>query len=78
MIKLKFNIQDSRKVRKFLAMYYEWGQDSKSLYIKITIEKYVQILLDKYEKFTGSDLKLQKLASAPVMTLIKSELEEPK
>ena len=57
---------------------FELGQDSKTLYTKITIEKYVQILLDKYEKFTGSDLKLQKLASAPVMTLIKSKLEEPK
>ena len=57
---------------------FEWGQDSKTLYTKISIEKYVQFVLDKYEKFTGSDLKLQKSASAPVMTLIKSKLEEPK
>ena len=29
MIKLKFNIQEYGKVRKFLGVYYEWGHDSK-------------------------------------------------
>ena len=28
-INLNFNIQDYRKVKKFLRVYYEWGRDAK-------------------------------------------------
>ena len=29
LIKLEFNIQDSKKVKKFLRAYYEWVHDEK-------------------------------------------------
>ena len=40
-IKKQFNIHDSRKVKKFVKVYYEWGRDAKYTYEKLTMEKYV-------------------------------------
>ena len=37
MINLKFNIQESGKVKKFLGVYYKWGHDAKGTYAKITM-----------------------------------------
>ena len=37
MINLKFNIQESGKLKKFLEVYYEWVRDTKVLYAKMTI-----------------------------------------
>ena len=59
-IKLKFNIQDSRKSKKFFGVYYEWGREAKGQYAKITTEKDVKKLAEGYEKYTGSDAKVQK------------------
>ena len=28
MVKLKFNTQESNKVKNFLGVYYEWGHDA--------------------------------------------------
>lgn len=39
MIKLKFNIQESRKTKDFLGVYYKWGHDTKGSYEKMTIDK---------------------------------------
>ena len=39
MIKLKFNIQESRKTKDFLGVYYKWGHDTKGSYGKMTIDK---------------------------------------
>ena len=36
-IKEKINISDSRKVKKFLGVYYEWGHDEKGTYAKTTM-----------------------------------------
>ena len=38
-IKEKFNISESRKVKKFLGVYYKCGHDAKGTYAKMTIEK---------------------------------------
>ena len=75
MIKLKFNIQDSGKVRKFIGVYYEWGRDAKGPYAKITMEKDVNKLLEIFEKFIGGDVKVQKTPGELGTTLIKSELQ---
>ena len=48
MIKQKFNIQESGKVKKFLGMYCEWGRDAKFSYEKMTMEKDVNILVEVY------------------------------
>ena len=74
MIRLKFNIQESSKVRSFLGVYYEWVHDAKGPYTQVNMEKYVNKLVYIYEKLTGSDLKVQKTPGAPGTTLINSEL----
>ena len=72
MINLKFNIQESGKVKKFLGVYYEWVRDTKFLSEKMTMEKDVK----NWQKYTGSDVKAQKNPGDPGTTLSKSELEE--
>ena len=59
-------------MRKFLGVYYEWGHDAKGPYAKVTTEKYVNKLVDGYEKFIGSDLKVHKILGYPGMTLNKN------
>ena len=59
-------------MRKFLGVYYEWGHDSKGPYAKVTTEKYVNKLVDGYEKFIGSGLKVRKILGDPGMTLNKN------
>ena len=78
MIKLKFKIKESRKVRKFLGVYYEWGRDSEGTYTKLTMEKDVNKLVDGFENFTGSDLMVHKTPGDTGTTLSKSDIEEPK
>ena len=46
-------------MKKFLGFYYEWGRDTKGPYAKMTMDKYVNKLVDGYETFTGSDVKFQ-------------------
>ena len=41
------------------------------------MEKDVNNPIEGYNKYTGSDLRVQKTPGAPGMTLSKSELEEP-
>ena len=74
MIKLKFNIQEYGKAKKYLGVYYEWGHDAKGLYDKMTMDKDIKKLVDIYEKFIGSDIKVQKTPGAPGMNLSKSDL----
>ena len=47
------------------------------MYSKITMEKDVKKLVEDYEKYTGSDLRVQKTPGAPGTTLCKSDLEDP-
>ena len=77
MIKLKFNIRESRKVN-FFKVYYEWGCDAKGSYCKMTMEKDVNKLVEEHEKFIGSDTKVQKKCGDTGTNLSKSEFEEPK
>ena len=39
MINLKFTFQESGKVKKLLGVYYEWGQEEKVPYAKMTMDK---------------------------------------
>ena len=73
----KFNISESRKVNNFIGVYYEWVRDVKGTYAKITMDTDVKKLVEFYEKYTGSDIKVQKNPGGPGTTLSKSELEEP-
>ena len=59
-INMKFNIQDSGKLKNFLRVYYEWGRDAKGLYAKIIMENDIKKLVEGYKKHTGSDVKIQK------------------
>ena len=52
-IKLKFNIQESEKEKKFLGVYYKWGHDTKDSYSKMNMEKDVKKLVEVYKKFIG-------------------------
>ena len=76
-IKLKFNIKESDKLKKFLGVYYKWGHDAKGTPTKITTEKDINILVDGYKKFTGSDVKVKKIPSDPGTNLSKSKLKDP-
>ena len=60
-IKEKFNISESGKAKKLLGFYYEWGLDTKVTYEKITMNKDTKKLVEGYKKYTGSDLKVQKI-----------------
>ena len=62
MIKLKSNIQESSKVKKFLGVYYKWDHNDEVLHKKMTMEKDIKKLVDGYEKFTGSGVKVQKMS----------------
>ena len=73
---LKFNIQESRKVKNFLGVYYECGRDPKGTYAKMTMEEDVNVLIEGYKKYTGSDVKFQKTHGAPDTTISKSDLEK--
>ena len=75
-IKEKFNISDSRKVKKFLGVYYKWGRDKKVTYEKMTMDKDVNNLEEKYEKYTVSGVNVQKNPGALRMTLSKSDLDK--
>ena len=44
-IKEKFNISESGKVRKFLRVYYVWGRKAKGTDVKTTMEKDVNMLV---------------------------------
>ena len=77
MIKLKFNIQESGKEKTFLRVYYNYGNDAKGPYAKITMEKDVNKLVNWYDKFTGSDVKIHKTPGDTGTNLCKSELNEP-
>ena len=68
MIKLKLDIQESGTVNKFIGVYYEWGRGAKGLYAKMTMQKYVNKLVDGYKKFIGGGLKIQKTPCAPGTT----------
>ena len=76
-IKLKFNIQESGKKKNFLEVYYNYGNDAKGPYAKITMEKDVNKLVNWYDKFTGSDVKIHKTPGDTGTNLCKSELNEP-
>ena len=72
---MKFNIQESREVKKFLGVYHKWGCGVKVSYAKTTMEKEVKKLVHGYNNFIRSDVKVQKTPGAPGTTLSKSELE---
>ena len=69
---MKFNIQESVEVKKFLGVYYEWVHDEKGPYAKINMEKDVNKLVKRYEEFIGKYVKVQKNPGAPGTTLSKS------
>ena len=66
MIKFKFKIQEYDNVNKFLGLYYKWGHDAEGPYAQMTMWKYVNKLLDVYDKFIWSDIKVQKNLVLPV------------
>ena len=48
-INLKFNIQESGKVKKFIRVHYKSGHDAKGPYAKMTMDKYIKKWLDVYD-----------------------------
>ena len=74
MINLKLNIQESGKVKKFLGVYYKWGCGAKGLYNNMSMEGGITKFVEDYEKYSGSDVQVQKTPGAPGMTLSKIEL----
>ena len=76
-IKKIFNIQNSGKVKKFLGVYYKSSHDSKGTYAKMTMDKDAKKLVESYQKYTESDVKVQKISSVPSTALSKRDLEKP-
>ena len=62
-------------MNKFLGVNYEWGHDAKGTYAKITMEKDMKKLVEGYEKYTGSDLRVQKNPGSTGTALSKSNLK---
>ena len=52
-IKLKFNIQESGEVKKFIGVYFEWGNNAKVLHHKMTLEKEVNKMVYGCENLLG-------------------------
>ena len=61
-------------MKRFLGVFYEWGRDANVMYAKTTMDKDVNKLIEVYEKYTGSDIKVQKTPGAPITTISKSAL----
>ena len=59
-IELKFNIQDSGEIKKFIRVYYEWIRDTKGSHAKMTMVKDIKKLVEGYKEYTGSDAKVHK------------------
>ena len=47
------------------------------MFAKMTMEKDVNKIVEGYEKYTGSDLRIQKITGDPGTTPSKSDLEDP-
>ena len=75
MVKFKFSIKESRKLKNFLEVYKEWCYNSKGLYTNMTMYKYVNKLVDGYEKFNGSYVKVHKKPGATSINLSESKLK---
>ena len=76
MINLKFNTQDSVKVKNSPGVYYELGRGAKGSYEKMTMDKDVKKLVEGCKNYAGSDVKVQKTPGALGTTLININLEE--
>ena len=72
-----FNIQDYRKVKKFLRLYQNGVMMQKVRTQKLTTEKDVQKLVEGYDKNMGGEVKVQEPPGAPGTTPKNSDLEEP-
>ena len=62
-------------MKNFPRVYYEWGHDTKGTYEKKSMEKDVKKLVEGYNYYTGSGVKVQRTPGDPVTNLIKSDLE---
>ena len=62
-------------MNNFLGVYYEWRCEPKVVYAKMTMENDVNKMVEGYEKYTGSGIKVQKTPGAPGTTLSKSDLK---
>ena len=60
-------------MKKFLGLCYEWVRDAKFMFAKIIMEKDVKKLVEGYEKYTGSDVKVQKTPGDPGTILSKRD-----
>ena len=74
--KQKLNMSEYGIVGDFLGFYYEWGYYAKITYMKMTMNKYVKNLIRGYDKYTGSDLKVQKTPGDLCTAISKRELQE--
>ena len=72
-IKEKFKISENRKVKNFLGVYYKWVHNAIGTYSKITIYKDVNKLVEVYEKYTRSDLKVRKTPGDLGMNISRSD-----
>ena len=75
-IKENFNISEYGKFKNFLGVCYEWSHDEKCTSAKMTMEKDVKNLVEGYKKYTGNNLKVQKIPGVSGKTISKINLEE--
>ena len=72
-IKLKLNIQESEKAKKFLGAYYELGRDEKWMYAKMTMDKDVKKLVNGYGKFIAVGVEVQKYLVLQVQPYVREK-----
>ena len=65
-VKAKFGILDLGRVKKHLGMMYDWSEDEKGPYMKITMEKMLQTLLRSTRNMWDVQLKCQRHQVAQV------------
>ena len=61
-------------MKNFLEVYCEWGCDAKGTYVKMTMDKDVNNMVEGYDKYTGSDVKVQKTPGDTGTNISKSDL----
>ena len=73
-INRRFNYSDLGKLKKHLGIWYEWGEDQDSKYIRGTMPKLIKEIINKTEQILNKELTRERSTPAtPGKTLKKAE-----
>lgn len=74
-----FTITRGGELKKHLGVDYVWGFDveKKKHFVKATMDKKVQAMINQWEKFLGREIKVKPSPGKPNEYLQKSDVDEP-